>query len=79
MDPKQRDKAIEELAAGITRRGLDAPARIVLDVLGPVSFLAAQTALFTRPLLPTGRWRGYASALGDEEGWRALQRLVARE
>jgi hypothetical protein len=78
MNPDERTRRLQEIADGLTRRGLATPARIALDVIVPLGFLAGQAAQFARPLLPHGRWRGYASALEDEAGWQALQKLIGR-
>ncbi|MFO7170566.1 MAG: hypothetical protein DIU80_021265 [Chloroflexota bacterium] len=76
MTPDERIPILQELAHGIARRHLEAPARIALDVIAPLGFLAGQIALFARPLLPSERWRMYAAALEDEESWGALRRLI---
>ncbi|HWQ12854.1 MAG TPA: hypothetical protein VNL77_08640 [Roseiflexaceae bacterium] len=78
MNHDERTTLLRELADGIARRGLAAPARIALDVIAPLGFLAGQAALFARPLLPHPRWRSYATALEDEAGWRALHELIDR-
>ena len=67
---------LKNLADGITRRRLTTPARMILDLVEPLGFLASQTALFVRPLTPFGRWRDYVIALEDEEGWKVLHSLV---
>lgn len=76
MSPEQRLSILRALADGIARRRLSAPARLVLDIVEPLAFLAAQVALFARPLMPFGRWRDYLIALDDEEGWKILHRMV---
>ena len=76
MDTQRRDGALRSLAAGIARRRLTAPARIMLDLIAPLGFLASQLALFARPLAPFGHWRDYLMALEEEDGWRKLQSLV---
>ncbi len=78
MDPEHRMHTLQALAAGIARRRLSAPARLVLDVIEPLGFLASQIALFARPLTPFGRWREYLLALEDEDGWRILRHMVDR-
>lgn len=75
-DDSPNQIAIRELAAQISARRLTAPARIMLDAIAPLSFLASQTALLARPFFPQGRWRSYLSALSDEAGWEALQRIL---
>ena len=79
MDPDERSRVLQELARGIERRGLAAPARIALDVIAPLGFLAGQVALFARPLLPGDRLRSFASALEDEASWQLLRRLIDEE
>ena len=76
MDTRERTQILQGLAGAIARRRLTAPARLMLDVLDPLSFFASQVALFARPLTPLGRWRDYAAALDDEEGWKVLHSLV---
>lgn len=77
MDPS-RIAILEELAASIARRRLVTPARILLDLVEPVGFLASQVALFARPFAPLGRWQEYVMALEDETSWKVLQSLVER-
>ena len=76
MDTHRRDIALQNLAAGIARRRLTAPARILLDLIAPLGFLASQLALFVRPFAPFGQWRDYLMALEEEAGWQKLQSLV---
>jgi hypothetical protein len=75
MDRVQRTQTLQDLADGIARRRLTVPARILLDLVEPLGFLASQVALFVRPLTPLGRWRDYIMALEDEESWKVLYRL----
>jgi hypothetical protein len=79
MNTEQRTHILEQLAAAIARHSLTAPARIVLDVVAPVGFIASQLAQFIRPLTPAGRWHEYVNALSDEQGWLVLQRLVDQQ
>ena len=76
MNTRQRTALLQELADAIARRRLTAPARIMLDLIAPLGFLASQVALFARPLAPFGRWRDYLMALEEEVGWQKLQSLV---
>lgn len=76
MDSSQRNQLLAQIADALSRRRLTAPARIALDIIAPLGFLASQLALFSQPLLPAGRWRDYVAALSDEQGWRALQQLL---
>jgi hypothetical protein len=76
MNSQQRHQILQQLADTIRRRRLTAPARLALDVLAPLGFLASQVALFVRPLTPLGRWHDYVAALDDEQGWKVLQSLV---
>jgi hypothetical protein len=50
MNTDKRAEILQQLAQAIARRRLTAPARLALDVLSPLSFLASQIALFLRPL-----------------------------
>jgi hypothetical protein len=70
------DRVLRELADSLAQRGLEAPARLMLDTVSPLGVLASQVALFVRPLLPNTRWRAFASALGHEESWHTLRRLL---
>jgi hypothetical protein len=76
MNTDQRVQILQQLADAIARRRLTGPARLALDVIAPIAFLASQAALFARPLTPFGRWHDYVDALGDEQGWTMLQQLV---
>jgi hypothetical protein len=78
MNTSQRTAILKELADGIARRRLTTPARIILDVIEPLGFLAGQLALFARPLTPLERWRAYLAALDDREGWKILHDIVER-
>jgi hypothetical protein len=78
MDAERRLILLQNLAAGLERRRLVAPARFALAIVEPLGFLAGQLALFMRPLTPLGRWREYLMALEDEEGWKILYQLVDR-
>jgi hypothetical protein len=78
MTPDERTIILRRLANAITAHRLAAPARLALDVVAPLGFLAGQVALFTRPLLPSADWRSYASALADEQAWHELRALVDR-
>lgn len=76
MNPLARRQILQRMADGIARRRMVAPARLALDIIEPLGFLAGQVALFVRPLAPVGRWREYVSALSDEDGWKELHRLI---
>ena len=79
MDSTERTQILQEIAARIAHWRLLVPARLFLDVVEPLGFLASQVALFARPLTPLGRWRDYLTALEDEEGWEILHDLVDRQ
>jgi hypothetical protein len=79
MNADQRAQILQQLAQAIARRRLTAPARLVLDVIAPLSFIASQLALFVRPLTPLGRWHDYVAALDDEQGWNVLHGLVEKQ
>ncbi len=76
MDVSERQAALQRLAESISRRRLSMPARILLDVIEPLGFLASQVMLFMHPFTPFQRWRMYVSALEDEQSWKVLQKLV---
>lgn len=76
MNPEERQTALHELANRITKSGLKTPARMILDIVEPLGFIASQVALMLRPFTPQGRWRSYLTALDDEHGWSALHRIV---
>ncbi len=73
---EQHDEILNQIAEGIARRGLIVPARIALDAITPLGFLASQMALFAQPLVPSQRWRAYVAALTDEAGWSRLHHLI---
>ncbi len=70
---------IEQLARAIVQRGLTTPARMMLDVIAPLGFLASQATLFVRPFIPANRWTRTIDALCDARGWRVLQDLLHRD
>jgi hypothetical protein len=78
MDLSRRAAILQTLADSIARRGLLTPARIILDVVEPLGFLASQAALFARPFAPLGSWQEYLTALDDQEGWKILHDIVDR-
>lgn len=79
MNTDRRMEILHQLAAAIARHRLTAPARIALDIVVPVGFIASQVAQFVQPLTPAGRWHEYVSALDDEQGWFVLQSLVDQQ
>jgi hypothetical protein len=54
------------------------PARIALDMLAPLGFLASQVALFAQPFTPRGRWHDYVTLLSDQESWFVLREIVEK-
>ncbi|MGQ9550164.1 MAG: hypothetical protein ACUVSY_16055 [Roseiflexus sp.] len=72
-------KPIEQLAQAIMQRGLTTPARIMLDIVAPLGFLAGQVTLFVRPFVPGSRWTRTIDALCDARGWRVLHDLLNRD
>jgi hypothetical protein len=70
---------IEQLARAIAQRGLTTPARIMLDIIAPLGFLASQATLFARPFIPENRWTHTIDALCDARGWRMLHDLLNRD
>jgi hypothetical protein len=79
MNEEQRLSAIQELAKQLEQRRFATPARMFLDVVVPLGFMASQVALLVQPFFPHGRWRLYVTALTDEQGWEALQRILNSE
>lgn len=79
MDADRRAEILKQLSAAIARRRLTAPARIALDVIAPLGFMASQVALLVRPLTPPGRWYEYVSALDDEQSWLVLQHFIDQQ
>ncbi|HMO56871.1 MAG TPA: hypothetical protein PKC19_05915 [Roseiflexaceae bacterium] len=75
----EQHKALVALAVAIRRVGMLAPARLVLDVLAPLSVITSQLAIFMQPLVPGARWRSYMVALSDEAGWESLRGLLQEE
>lgn len=78
MDKQRREQLLNVLVMSIVRQRLLTPMQVFLDVVMPVGFLASQVVLFFRPFTPYGRWRDYATALSDEEGWKMFQDLIKR-
>ncbi|HEU4323253.1 MAG TPA: hypothetical protein VFS21_08865 [Roseiflexaceae bacterium] len=81
QEHEQQDQAqtVRAVADALGRSRLEAPARLLLDVIAPVDFLASQVASFTRPLLPFGQWRSYVAAFENEECWALLRRMVDQQ
>lgn len=73
------DIRLGEIAAGLRRRRIDGAARLVLEVVEPVAFLASQAALFVQPLTPRGRWHDYVDLMTKEANWRTLRRMVDQQ
>ncbi len=76
MNADQRVQILQNIAEAIARRRLIAPARLALDAIAPLGFLASQVAVFVGPLVPLGRWHEYVAALDDERSWKELQNLI---
>ena len=76
MNVSADEQALTELATSLRQRQLAGAARVLLDIVEPVGFLASQLALFAQPLTPPGRWHQYVAALSDETSWRLLRRMV---
>ena len=76
MNEQTRQHVISELAQRLQERRLVGAARIFLDTVEPMAFLASQLALFARPFTPRGQWRSYVDALTDERGWKALKQSI---
>lgn len=76
LHPDERQQVLQDLAAQIVQRRLAAPARLMLEAIGPLSFLGSQAALFVHPFVPANRWRTYITALTDESGWDTLYRIL---
>ena len=79
-----RDELAGEIARGLDRRGLSAPARLLLDAHRPLRPLLAETAAFLSPLarpLLGRRFTTIADVLDREAGYDelidALDRLDA--
>ncbi len=79
MNRPPHDESLERLADAIVQRGLTAPARMLLDILAPLGFLASQMALFARPFVPGDRWMRYVDALSDARGWEQLRDILNRD
>jgi len=79
MNTDRRTEILQQLAGAIARHRLTVPARIALDVVAPLGFIAGQVAQFIQPLTPIGRWQEYIGALDDEQGWVVLQHLVDQQ
>ncbi len=79
MNQSPHDEPLEQLAHAIAQRGLATPARMLLDVLAPLGFLASQMTLFARPFVPGDRWTRYVDALSDARGWEQLRNILNRD
>jgi hypothetical protein len=77
---RERDpEASEQLLQWIHDRGLVLPARMMLEVARPFSFIASQALLLCQPLLsyfvPDEQLAGSADLLADRQ---SLDRLIAQ-
>lgn len=79
MNDQHQDVRLSEIAEGLRRRRVAGAARLFLEIIDPVAFLASQTALFVQPFTPRGRWHDYIDVLTKEANWRALRRLVDQQ
>lgn len=70
---------LEQLAAALSRHGLATPARMMLDVIAPLGFIAGQLTLFARPFVPRSRWTSCVDLLCDERGWATLRDILKRD
>jgi hypothetical protein len=76
MDQQQQIQLIRRVADRLAERRLSGAAQLLLDMITPVGFLASQLAVFSRPLIPYGRWRTYVAAFETEESWALLREMV---
>lgn len=80
MNPSQqsqdREQTLSELAAQIRRQQLAGVACMILEAVEPVAMIASQVAIFAQPFAPSRGWQRYLGALGDEQSWRSLRRMV---
>ncbi len=51
VTPEERDRVIETVAGGITRRGMETPAILFLEMHKPISFFASQGLIVTSPFI----------------------------
>ncbi|MCS6940054.1 MAG: hypothetical protein RMJ55_07910 [Roseiflexaceae bacterium] len=79
MNQSPDNESLERLANAIAQRGLATPARIMLDIIAPLGFLASQVTLFARPFVPVSRWTRYVEALSEEQGWKQLRDILNRD
>ncbi|MCS6841494.1 MAG: hypothetical protein RMJ54_10035 [Roseiflexaceae bacterium] len=79
MNRAPDNQPLEQLANAIVRRGLATPARIALDIIAPLGFLASQVTLFVRPFIPGNDWTRYIDALSDAQGWEQLRDILNRD
>jgi hypothetical protein len=77
-----RDERSEALAAELRRRGLDAPALLLLEAHRPLRPLLANLAVFLSPLARPLLGRGaetIQAALDDDAGYDELMRQLEAE
>lgn len=76
MNDADETQRLQALAATLQRRNLDAAARIILDVMKPIAFLASQTAVFIQPMIPRGQWQIHVDLLCEETNWTRLRAML---
>ncbi len=74
--PDSQDAQLRALAAKIEQVGLEAPVRLVLDILHPVDVLSSQCALLLHPFLRGTRWAAPCAALSERQAWAALRQML---
>ena len=82
LSAQRRQELIEELAEKVNRWGLSIPALLLLEAHRPLSFIASQTLIFSRPflspLLGEDKVSEYAMLLEDRAGLDSLIERIER-
>ena len=76
MNDADETQRLQALAATLQRRKLGTAARILLDVMTPIAFLASQTAVFIQPMIPRGHWQMHVDLLCEETNWARLRVML---
>lgn len=76
MNDADETQRLQALATTLQRRNLDTAARVLLDVMTPITFLASQAVVFIQPMIPRGRWQMYVDLLCEETNWARLREML---
>ena len=79
LSPEERDRLLDRVALEVTRRGLETPAILALELHRPLPFLAQQFTVLCQPMLaPLVGWGTLDNLIRLLDDPRNLDRLLNR-